>query len=136
MFLNDSSCGSSFYAGIVWKVSKKGAETVLHHFSGGPSDGAAPYAGVILDKNGNLYGDTAAGGGVGLCDRFKGCGTVYKLSRAARLTLLHRFTGSDGSSPFGGVLPDAKGNLYGTAGAGGSGQGCTYGCGTVWKLTP
>jgi hypothetical protein len=52
--------------------------------------------------------------------------------------VLHSFTRSDGTSPLGGVIRDAKGNLYGTTWLGGSsGAGCGgYGCGTVWELTP
>lgn len=54
-------CGSS-NLGIVWKLSKKGIEKVLHSFTGGTLDGAQPEAGVILAANGNLYGDTQTGG--------------------------------------------------------------------------
>ena len=129
------SCGSS-YQGIVWKVSKNGTETVLHNFTGYPSDGANPTAGVIIDAKGNLFGDTPMGGSSGDCGSSIGCGTVYKLSRNGTLTLLHSFAGADGSSPFGGLRRNAKGELLGTADQGGSGQECNHGCGTVWKLTP
>ncbi len=117
-------CGSSS-DGIVWKVSKKGTETVLHNFAGGASDGQYPFAGVIMDGKGNLYGDTEEGGAARLQ------GTVYKLSKKGKLTLLYSFGESDGEYPYGGLIRDAKGNVYGTTRAGGSG-----GYGTVWKLTP
>ena len=57
---------------------------------------------------------------------------MYELSKTGTLTLLHSFaaSGSDGSDPGGGLIRDAKGNLYGTTLAGGS-----SGYGTVWKLT-
>jgi len=116
-------CGSSG-GGIVWKVSKKGTETVLHNFAGGSSDGAAPSAGVVMDPKGNLYGDTEQGGGSNL-------GTVYKLNKKGNLILLHSFAGSEGKFPIAGVIRDVKGNLYGNAYEGGSG-----GYGTVFKLTP
>lgn len=118
-------CGSHHH-GIVWKVSSKGTETVLHNFAGGSSDGAGPYTGVIMDATGNLYGDTYGGGTYGL-------GTVYELNTKGALTLLHSFAGypSDGANPMGGVIRDTKGNLYGTTLMGGN-----IGCGTVWKLTP
>jgi uncharacterized repeat protein (TIGR03803 family) len=122
-----NSCGS-FNLGTVWKVSK-GKETVLHNFAGGSSDGANPYAGVIMDAKGNLYGDTFVGGGTG-CYSQTGCGTVYKLNREGVLTLLHVFVDLDGQLPVGGLIGDATGSLYGTAAGGGSEQ-----CGTVWKLT-
>jgi uncharacterized repeat protein (TIGR03803 family) len=116
-------CGSSDQ-GIVWKVSTKGAETVLHNFTGGSLDGAYPYAGVIMDTKGNFYGDTVYGGSSGF-------GTVYELNTKGKLTLLHSFTGPDGEFPLGGLLRDAKGSLYGTAEEGGSDD-----FGTVWELTP
>jgi uncharacterized repeat protein (TIGR03803 family) len=123
-----NACGAS-HVGIVWKVNKKGKETVLHTFTGGSSDGAEPIAGLIMDAKGNLYGDTYQGGTANL-------GTVYKLNKKGTLTVLHSFTGSDGDYPYSGLIRDAKGTLYGTTLYGGSGQGCRNGCGTVWKLTP
>jgi uncharacterized repeat protein (TIGR03803 family) len=116
-------CGSSG-AGVVWKLGAKGVETVLHNFTNTSSDGAYPYAGVILDATGNFYGATAYGGA-------SGDGTIYKLAMKGKLTLLHSFTGADGESPIGGLIRDAKGNFYGTAYEGGG-----YLYGTLWKLTP
>jgi uncharacterized repeat protein (TIGR03803 family) len=120
------ACGSS-NMGIVWKVSKRGTERVLHNFAGGTKDGGQPIAGVVLDTNGNLYGDTQYGGGTGCFG--VGCGTVYKLTKSGALTLLHAFTGSEGAFPFGGVIRDVKGNVYGTAFLGGSPD-----WGTVWEI--
>ncbi len=114
-------CGSAGN-GIVWKVSK-GKEEVLHNFAGGSSDGSNPYAGVVLDSHGNLYGTTSVGGA-------SGDGVVYELSAGGTLSLLHVFSGPDGNLPYGALLRDAKGDLYGTADAGGS-----TGNGTVWELT-
>ncbi len=129
------SCGSSG-RGIVWKLSKKGVETVLHNFSGGPSDGAYPYAGVILGSTGNLYGNTLGGGN----ENYNGYGTVYELSQNGTLTLLHSFDEADGAYPSGRLVRDASGNIYGTTQYGGDSNcnagGNPYGCGTVWKLTP
>jgi uncharacterized repeat protein (TIGR03803 family) len=117
-----NACGSS-EVGIVWKVSPKGTETILHSFAGGASDGEEPIAGLIADAKGNLYGDTYQGGPANL-------GTVYKLDEKGTLTLLHTFSGSDGSYPYSGLLRDATGTLYGTTLYGGSDD-----FGTVWKLT-
>ena len=116
-------CGSA-NAGIVWKLSPKGAETVLHTFVGGSSDGAYPYAGLIVDAEGNFYGDTAYGGS-------SNAGTVYKLNKKGAVKVLHSFTGADGESPIGGLVWDTSGNLYGTAYEGGD-----DGYGTAWKLKP
>jgi len=124
--------GGSFGYGCVWKLSQKGKETVLHSFVGGELDGSLPEAGVVLDAQGNLYGVTTEGGsGSGTACGKDGCGTVYELSKDGTLTLLHRFTGSDGEYPVGGLILDANRNLYGTAQYGGSDD-----YGTVWKLTP
>jgi uncharacterized repeat protein (TIGR03803 family) len=117
-------CGSSNY-GIVWELSTERTETVLHTFSGGSSDGASPQAGVILNR-GVLYGDTIGGGA-------SNGGTVFrlKLNKNNGFTLLHSFTLSNGEGPFGGLIRDTQGNLYGTSEIGGLSDD-----GTVWKLTP
>jgi uncharacterized repeat protein (TIGR03803 family) len=115
-------CGSS-NQGTVWKLSAKGHETVLHNFTGSASDGAYPYAGVIMDAEGTLYSDTAYGGS-------SGDGAVYELNTKGKLTLLHSFDESDGGYPISELLRDAKGTLYGTAYEGGS-----SGYGTVWSIT-
>jgi uncharacterized repeat protein (TIGR03803 family) len=117
------ACGSSG-DGTVWKVSKKGTETILHNFAGGLSDGCHPYAGVVLDSKSNLYGDTS-GCGVNTY------GTVWQLSARGTLTLLHSFDRSDGYTPFGELLRTAKGELFGSTYGGGS-----YDYGTVWSYVP
>jgi uncharacterized repeat protein (TIGR03803 family) len=116
-----NGCGSNG-GGTIWKVSRKGKETILHNFSKGPSDGCGPYAGVARDSKGNLYGVTSGCG----ADNW---GTLYKLSASGTLTLLHSFGyQTDGSVPVGEVLRTAEGRLYGTAASSGA-----YGCGTVWS---
>jgi uncharacterized repeat protein (TIGR03803 family) len=116
------ACGAS-NDGIVWRLSQKGAETVLHNFNVA-SEGIFPLAGVILDANGNLFGDTEEGGASGF-------GTVYELSKNGTLNTLHSFSGSDGKYPSGAVIQDTAGNLYSVAMEGGSDS-----FGTAWKLTP
>jgi uncharacterized repeat protein (TIGR03803 family) len=106
----------------------------LYKFKGG-NDGAHPYAGFILDAGGNLYGTTRQGGGPCSYGHHQ-CGTVVKVSPNADGTwtesVLYRFTGGDdGARPFSTLTFDAAGNLYGTAGEGGSSHK-----GTVFKLTP
>lgn len=114
--------------GTIFEVMPGGTETVLHSFKGG-SDGRVPYAGLILDAQSNLYGTASAGGGSGCYG--KGCGTVFELASGGGETVLHSFTGADGSFPRGVLITDAEGNLFGTTGDGG-----TSGYGTVFKLTP
>src|SRR5882724_1814574 len=88
-----------------------GTEKVLYSFKGG-DDGDQPYAGVIFDSAGNLYGTTQFGGS-------HGAGVVFKLTPSSvgwRETVLYTFTGgTDGSLPLGGVVFDEAGNFYGTA---------------------
>jgi uncharacterized repeat protein (TIGR03803 family) len=109
--------------GVAFEVSKAGKETVLHRFMGGPEDGQQPVAGLILDSDGNFYGATVAGGSANY-------GTVYRMSKAGKVTVLHSFTGSDGVEPTSWLNQDAAGNFYGTAITGGA-----TGNGTVFKIT-
>jgi len=114
----------------VWAAT---TEKVIYTFTGG-NDGGNPAAQLTFDSSGNAYGTTVVGGTGGL-------GTVFKLTPHSsgnwtETVLYNFFGGSDGKAPHGGVTLDAKGNLYGTAVAGGSGGTCTGdGCGTVFKLT-
>lgn len=105
--------------------------TVLHNFSGG-TDGANPYAGITIDRAGDLQG-TASGGGLGY-------GTVFKLKYSQSgytFGLLHSFSGgSDGAYPYNGVVIGSDGSLYGSTFLQG-GSGCDgAGCGTVFNLRP
>jgi uncharacterized repeat protein (TIGR03803 family) len=112
--------------------------TLLYSFKG-PPDGGNPYAGLIEDNHGNRYGTTYSGGMVNSKCFDGACGTVFKLDAAGKETVLHRFTdGKDGANPYGGLIRDAAGNLYGTTYTGGyiGVNQCSYGCGTVFKIKP
>jgi uncharacterized repeat protein (TIGR03803 family) len=114
--------GGSSDKGVVFKLDPTGRETVLYSFTGG-SDGAHPYAGLIQDAAGNLYGTTYGGG--------SGYGVVFKLGTTGTETVLHSFSGGAvGAFPHAGLIQDAAGNLYGTTYGGGSGYG------TVFKIFP
>ena len=132
-----SGCGPG--CGVVFEVGPTGNETVLYSFTGG-ADGRTPYAGVVRDEHGNLYGTTFFGGDLNVCGGV-GCGTVYKLGRNGRETVLYTFTGqADGGNPYGGVLRDGQGNLYGTTGYGGNLRSQNpwcggIGCGVVFKIS-
>ncbi len=111
-----------------------GTENVLHSFC--TTDGDLPYAGVIFDQAGNLYGTTFYGGSQD-CGH-NGCGVVFKLSPNGNGTwseqAIYTFTGgTDGSHPYSTLVFDAAGNLYGTT------YGNYYGgtgVGTAFRLTP
>jgi uncharacterized repeat protein (TIGR03803 family) len=107
--------------------------TVLYTFTGGP-DGGQPYAGVIRDHAGNLYGTTFAAGDLTACGAFNGCGVVYKLDPSGHETVIHTFEGnSDGREPeWGNLLVDKAGNVWDTTDLGGEGS---LGLGVVYKIS-
>lgn len=118
-----ASQGGANARGVVFKVTPKGAETIVHSFN--RDDGEEPGAGVIIGKDGNLYGTTESGGA-------NLAGTVFELTPAGQLTTLYSFAGGDdGSDPGAGVVLDKKGNVYGTTSAGG-----TANDGTVFGIAP
>jgi uncharacterized repeat protein (TIGR03803 family) len=108
--------------------------SVLYSFMGG-ADGFGPNSGLVRDAAGNLYGTTCCGGAYDL-------GTVFKLNKTGKETVLYTFIGgTDGAEPSGGgLVRDAAGNLYGTTSYGGvtgtecQRQGQPTGCGVVFKL--
>jgi uncharacterized repeat protein (TIGR03803 family) len=125
--------GGTSFAGTVFKLNTTGKKTVLYSFLGG-ADGVYPAAGVIADAAGNLYGTTQYGGGLNCFG--DGCGTVFKLEKTGKETVLYSFTGgADGASPVAGLVRDSAGNLYGTAYFGGDPL-CSGGCGVVFKIAP
>jgi uncharacterized repeat protein (TIGR03803 family) len=106
-------------------------ETVLHSFATGSTpDGANPEAALVIGENGVLYGTTSTGGDTGN-------GTVFQLAPPAAAggawteTVLHNFTGADGSGPQATLLIDNRGSLFGTTVSGGA-----AGDGTVFVLNP
>jgi uncharacterized repeat protein (TIGR03803 family) len=116
--------GGEHGAGTVFKLAPDGTESVLYHFTGG-DDGAAPNAGLIVDRQGTFYGTTIGGGE-------DNAGTVFKLAPDGTQTVLYSFGSdtADGVQPVAALLMDRKGTLYGTTSAGGE-----HNAGTVFKLT-
>ncbi len=138
--------------GVVFKISRGAhgwTESVLYKFcqQTNCSDGSQPWAGLVRDAAGNLYGTTIQGGsGILNCDKFKeSCGVAYELSPGAggwTENVLYDFCSAvscaDGGSPQASMIFDAKGNLYGTTEGGGN-PACqvqAHGCGVVFELTP
>jgi len=126
-----TNCSDPFVngCGTVFMISNAGSETILHSFTGNPTDGEGPFSSLIIGANGNLYGTTMMGGAYTY-------GTVFELTITGTETVLHSFgAGSDGKSPAAGLIQDRRGNLYSTTEVGG-GTGCAgNGCGTVFRLT-
>jgi uncharacterized repeat protein (TIGR03803 family) len=153
-----SGCASQ-NCGIVFQLSppaqklRAWTETTIYAFQGvlgTRKDGFTPVGGVIIDQQGNLYGTTSLGGNSHciLLGSPTGCGTVYKLSPPAQKggkwieTILYNFqSGNDGYFPWGDLVFDTQGNLYGaTQFGGGKGTTCNLyfggNCGSVFKLSP
>lgn len=127
----------AIFAVAVLCASAAQAQTfkILHSF-GAFGDGAQPISGLVADRQGNLYGQTSAGGGGDAFCGAGGCGTVFELTPNSDGTwseaILHRFIGPDGAgASFEPPVFDSRGNLYGTTGNGGS-----HSLGTVFQLTP
>jgi uncharacterized repeat protein (TIGR03803 family) len=127
------NCGLG--CGTIFELSKQSGGgwslNILHAFSNNGPDGSYP-RGVIFDAKGNLFGTTLEGGTYN-------AGVVFELSPQGgglwNETVLHNFqnNGIDGIYPDGGVILDAKGNLYGTTHEGGN---VSIGYGTVYELAP
>jgi uncharacterized repeat protein (TIGR03803 family) len=106
----------------VWAQAQTQTERVLYSFAGTP-DGAHPYAGLVRDTHGNLYGSTIEGGA-------STYGTVFEVDPAGNETVLYSFTAAteEDALPTG-LARDRQGNLYGTTPGGGS-----FGHGTVFRV--
>ncbi len=130
-----SNTGCALGCGSVFRLDTAGVLHLLHKFTGG-SDGGKPIGPLVQDAAGNLYGVAQSGGDLSCLDPDPqssnlGCGTVFKLSPARVLTVLHRFHGGlNGSIPQGGLLLDGAGNLYGTTFRGGTNEH-----GTVFQVS-
>ena len=117
---------------MVFELSPSGSGwsyNLLYAFAEtGSNRNGGPAATLTMDAAGNLYGTTVEDGP-------NGAGTVFRLTHTQGgwvYTSLYNFTGgSDGSYPFGNVIFDSNGNMYGTTTEGG-----VYGYGTVWEITP
>jgi len=100
---------------------------ILHAFGAQERDGSGP-EGALLLNSGNIFGATSNGGG-----KRNAQGTVWELTGGKKFNVLHKFLGdsSDGSRPFGNLIVDVNGNVYGTAAQGGA-----HGGGTAFELSP
>lgn len=143
-----TTCNSNNSYGAVFELVPDGHgnwnESVLFTFNLVSGNGLEPTASLIVDSVGNLYGTTSEGGaatnGNGC---FDGCGTVFRLTHTQTgwsQDQLYAFSGgSDGNVPWGSLVMDTSGNLYGMTTRGGTG-GCTSqngnGCGVIYQVVP
>lgn len=116
--------GGSAGFGTVFELAH-GASSVITLATFTGLNGAKPFAGLIADAAGNLFGTTEEGGSAGL-------GTVFELAHGtSSIATLATFAGLNGSSPTATLIADAAGNLYGTTESGGNADGV----GTVFEIT-
>lgn len=136
-----TSLGGANNNGVVFQLAPSGygwTENILASFSLSGSAGGIPYAGLIIDQSGNLYGATSANAsGGGPPTGYGGGGAVFELIPSGggwTLKVLYNFSDPGGGyhcGPYGNLVMDASGNLYGTTYSDGA-----YGYGSVFKLTP
>ena len=129
--------GGAHGQGTVFQMTPNGALATLYSFTGYPTDGSAPEAGLVQAADGNFYGTTFHGGANSVCiNDFLGCGTLFEISANGTLTTLYSFCSesacTDGDFPYAGLIQATDGNFYGTTESGGAN---TYD-GTVFKITP
>lgn len=130
-----TSRGGNADVGTVFKLKQSNGNwllTPLHVFQAG-SDGAFPLAGITLAANGIAYGSTQGGGQAGIAFSLRpGASRPLSVLQPWNETIINSFMGNNGEEPpYGNLLLDQAGNLYGTAISGGQ-----YGAGVVYKLSP
>jgi hypothetical protein len=145
-------CGNVYELSPPAKPSDPWTEAVIYTFRcKAANDGTYPLGGLIIDSAGNLYGTTAYGG-AGNCilsGALMGCGMVYELSPPAQNgdawteTILYSFPtdAKEGYVPWGDLVFDREGNLYGATQFGGGYEGTDCNgyyqyCGAVFELSP
>ena len=125
-FYGTTQMGGAYSAGTVFRMSAQGRATVLHSFIQNGQDGIQPAAGLILTRDGDLYGTTPLGGAY-----FSG--TVFRITRKGVYSVVHSFQGgpTDGNQSYAPLVQTEDGRLFGTTAFGGvNDMGC------VFQLTP
>jgi uncharacterized repeat protein (TIGR03803 family) len=129
-FYGTTSQGGTNNDGIIFRISPGGVYTNLYSFAGAPTDGGAPYAGLVLGRDGNFYG-TTAGGGTNIYG-----GTVFRFNpNTSSETLLYSFDSyPDGNTPQAALVQGSDGNFYGTTAEGGTNLNSYDG--TIFRISP
>lgn len=124
-FYGTTRTNGTFRQGTVFKMSQDGSITKLHDFTGG-SDGAWPYAAPIQSVGGDFFGTTSGTSSAGHINY----GSIYRITKYGKFTLLHTFTGSDGAYPIGPLVQGTDYYFYGTAALGGQNN-----AGTIFRVS-
>lgn len=123
-FFGTTTAGGAHGLGTVFKLSPGGTETVLHSFAG-LADGQTPFAGVVEDAHGNLFGVVYIGGTAT-------AGAVFEVTAKGVESVVYSFLGgADGMWPYGNLLIGPDRLLYGMTSEGGA-----YGKGTIFRVKP
>jgi uncharacterized repeat protein (TIGR03803 family) len=109
-FYGTTNSGGIANLGTVFTMTVDGTLTVLHFFTGSPSDGANPQASLVQATDGHFYGTTAEGGTWGV-------GTAFTMTADGTLTTLHSFSVSEGCYPRAPLIQATDGHFYGTTSA-------------------
>jgi uncharacterized repeat protein (TIGR03803 family) len=132
----DTTCGFGLGCGTVFELASSGNLRVIHTFEGGKQDGNFPDSGLIVGFDASIYGTTSGGGG-GKCTGGPdgdGCGTIFRIARGGKYSVIYKFTGGeDGATPDTELVAGLSGILYGAAAEGGPTCGSVRGCGTVFQ---
>jgi len=128
-FYGTTAYGGTRSSGTVFRMTPQGLWTNLHSFTYG-SDGALPWAALVLGTDGNFYGTTFYGGTYGY-------GTVFSITSDGALTPLYSFSnGSDDGQPYAALVQGDNGNFYGTTQGSSNLSPGTNSIGTVFEITP
>jgi uncharacterized repeat protein (TIGR03803 family) len=140
-FYGTTSLGGANNSGTVFRLTPAGVLTTLYNFCSQSNciDGSSPGQ-LLLGSDGRFYGTTYSGGASGLSTCSLGCGTIFAISHAGKLTTLHTFCPevncTDGENPTAGLVEGLDGGFYGTTTFSGNSTTCVIGCGTVFKMSP
>jgi uncharacterized repeat protein (TIGR03803 family) len=127
-----TAAGGTAGEGTIFRLvpfNKRWQEKVLYSFQLG-NDGGAPYAGVLFDQSGHLYGAATTGGGGG----DNGGGTVFEMTHSQtgwNFQVLYDIPGWGLSGTFRNLMLDASGNIFATTHCDGA-----YSMGTIYELSP
>jgi uncharacterized repeat protein (TIGR03803 family) len=131
-FYGTTVLGGVDNGGTVFNITPSGTLTTLYSFCNATDcpQGREPYAGLVIDAQGNFYGTTQYGGTSTNC--FVGCGTIFKITPQGALITLHSFDYTDGWAIYSPLTRGTDGNFYGSTSLGPSEDGF----GTIFKITP
>ncbi|HVI07050.1 MAG TPA: choice-of-anchor tandem repeat GloVer-containing protein [Candidatus Binatia bacterium] len=129
-FGGNLDCNAPNGCGTIFRLTPSGSFTTIYTFNQRPG-GDSPNGPLLQGADGKLYGTTIEGGS----GCFGGCGTIFSISLGGQFATVYDFDGTEGGIPYSPLIQGTDGNFYGTTAEGGNST-CTFGCGTIFQLTP